>query len=332
MFKYLGYLSGAFMGWSLGANDSANVFGTAVSSRMVNYRLAVILTSVFVVAGAMLQGEAGIRTLSEDLRKGAGANVEAGLKADAIHEAFKTATMISLAAAFTVTLMTFWRIPASCSQAVVGAIIGIGFLKGDVNLSGLGKVVACWVGTPIGAALITIVLYWLFRKMLTKWNPSVFEYDPVVSALLIVCGCYGAYALGANNVANVSAIFVGDGMLTSWEAAVFGAATISAGVLTYSKPVMTTVGKGVVELNSFSAFICVLAHAVTVHIDAMVGVPVSSSQAIVGALLGMGFIKGAELVNYKMLARISLGWLATPVIAGAASAAAQTFSCLKYMP
>lgn len=332
MFKYLGYLSGAFMGWSLGANDSANVFGTAVSSRMVNYRLAVILTSVFVVAGALLQGEAGIKTLSEDLRKGTAADAAAGLEAGAVREAFKTATMISLAAAFTVTLMTFWRIPASCSQAVVGAVIGVGLLKGDVNLSGLGKVVICWVGTPVGAALITIALYWLFRKALAKWNPSVFEYDPVASALLIVCGCYGAYALGANNVANVSAIFVGDGMLSSWEAAVFGAATISAGVLTYSKPVMTTVGKGVVELNSLSAFVCVLAHAMTVHIYAMVGVPVSSSQAIVGALLGMGFIKGAELINYKMLARISLGWLSTPVIAGLASAAAQILSHMNYIP
>jgi PiT family inorganic phosphate transporter len=42
------------MGWSLGSNDSANVFGTAVFSEMIRYRTAVILYTVFVIAGAIL--------------------------------------------------------------------------------------------------------------------------------------------------------------------------------------------------------------------------------------------------------------------------------------
>jgi PiT family inorganic phosphate transporter len=318
MISFIQYIGGAFLGWSLGANDSANVFGTAVSSRMVSYRLAIILTAIFVILGAMLQGQAGIKTLSEDLRhkKVEGIQKTPVEKLESSRKAMKVAMIASFAAAFTVTIMTILKIPVSTSQAVVGAIIGVGLMQGNVNFAGLGKVVACWIGTPIGGALFTVIFYRIFKIVLKKWNPSVFIYDPVMTILLILCGCYGAYALGANNVANVSAVFVGAGLMSVKEAALFGSITIAVGALTYSKPVMMTVGKGIVKLNAFTAFVCVLSHAVTVHIYAMIGVPVSTSQAIVGALLGIGVIKGAHTINYKTLTHISCGWLATPFVAG----------------
>lgn len=332
LFQYLG---GAFLGWSLGANDSANVFGTAVSSRMVSYKMAIILTAIFVIVGAVLQGESGIRTLSNDLQKKQSQNVkQMTFKEKEIYKIklLKLAMISSFAAALTVTIMTLLKIPVSTSQAVVGAIIGLAIMKGDVNFGGLVKVVICWIGTPIGGALLAIVFYSLFSALFRYLNLSLFVYDPVISILLIVCGCYGAYALGANNVANISAVFVGDGMLTIPQAALFGAISIAVGVLTYSKPVMMTVGKGIVQLDSFTAFIAVLAHAVTVHIYAIIGVPVSTSQAIVGAILGIGFIKGAHTINYKMLSGVSAGWLATPFIAGIFSAIGYFITSLKYVP
>ncbi len=334
LFQYVG---GAFLGWGLGANDSANVFGTAVSSRMVSYRLAVVLTSIFVVIGALVQGEAGIRTLSEELRnkqvKTQTQTLESPDEAKHLEMKAKQVAMVaSFAAALTVAIMTIIKIPVSTSQAVVGAIIGVGLVQQNVNLGGLGKVLACWIGTPIGAGLFTFIFYYLFRSILRKWNPPLFVYDPVMSLLLIVCGCYGAYALGANNVANVSAIFVGDGMMTVRQAAIFGSITIVIGAVTYSKPVMMTIGKGIIKLDSFTAFVCVLAHAVTVHCYAIVGVPVSTSQAIVGAVLGIGLIKGMHVINYKMLFNVSMGWLATPFISAVFSATGYFIANLRYIP
>ncbi len=334
MFAFFQYIGGIFLGWSLGANDSANVFGTAVSSKMVSYRIAICLTALFVVLGAVLQGEAGIRTLSEDLKKN---RIEATSDATEISESgknvkpIKIAMIASFAAALTVTIMTIIKIPVSTSQAVVGAIIGIGIMQRNVNIQGLGKVVICWIGTPIGAALLTLIFYWGFKKLFMKWKPSVFVYDPTIRILLIVCGRYGAYALGANNVANVSAVFVGPGMLTVWQAALFGGISIAIGALTYSKAVMLTVGKGIIQLDSFTAFICVLAHAVTVHIYAIIGVPVSTSQAIVGAVVGIGIIKGAQTIRFKTLRNVALGWSATPFIAGIFSATGYFISHLEYI-
>jgi PiT family inorganic phosphate transporter len=95
---------------------------------------------------------------------------------------------------------------------------------------------------------------------------------------------------------------------------------------------MITVGKGIVRLDAFSAFICVLSQAVTVHIYAIVGVPVSTSQAIVGAVLGIGFIRGVHTINIRTLGFVSAGWLATPFVAAFLSIIFYYIANLYYMP
>ena len=62
MFSLLG---GVFLGWSLGANDASNVFGSAVASRMLKFWTAAILAAVFVLLGAILQGQAGILIVAD---------------------------------------------------------------------------------------------------------------------------------------------------------------------------------------------------------------------------------------------------------------------------
>ena len=56
MLSLLSVTSGGFLGWSLGANDAANVFGTAVTTRVIKYSTAVALASVFVIIGALANG------------------------------------------------------------------------------------------------------------------------------------------------------------------------------------------------------------------------------------------------------------------------------------
>ena len=57
--------SGLFLGWSLGANDAANIFGSAVGSKMVSFRKAAIIASIFVILGAVIQGAGASDTLGK---------------------------------------------------------------------------------------------------------------------------------------------------------------------------------------------------------------------------------------------------------------------------
>lgn len=295
MFSILG---GVFLGWSLGANDASNVIGPAVTSRMLRFTTAAIMASLFVLMGALLQGRSGINTLS-------------GLTQMTLHQA----VLASISAAITVTLMTIWRLPVSTSQAVVGAIIGVGFVNRNIDMTGLGKVVTCWVGTPVGGAIMAVVVYRALAAVNNRMRPNLLESDALLRLGLVAAGSYGAFALGANNVANVTAVYVGAGHLSMTEATVIGGLSIGLGILTFSKRVMVTVGSRLVRLDPFSALVVLLAEAITVHFYTFVGVPVSTSQAVIGAVLGIGLLKGIRTVSKRTMLSILSGWFLTPLIA-----------------
>ena len=302
---------GLYLGWALGANNASNVFGTAVASRIISFRNACILCAIAVVIGAILQGEAGIKTLS-------------GLT----EQNNATLLVVTISAAITTTLLTFMKLPISTSQAIVGAITGIGLAMDDMRWGGLIKVVICWVATPIGAMLISIILYKLFDFVLRRVPMSMLTRDKLLWGGLIIVGVYGSYALGANNVANATGIFSGqlEGVSDRWLA-VLGGLAIASGVLTYSKRVMMAVGKGVMRPDAFTAFVAVSSMAVTVHIFAMIGVPVSTSQGIIGAIIGIGLFRGVHVLKFRVLRNIAFGWMLTPAISLILAAAGFAIFC-----
>ena len=311
----LSLLGGIFLGWSLGANDAGNAFGSAVASKMLRFLTAAVLAAVFVLLGAFLEGRAGIDTLQ-------------GLTALTL----KKATIASVAAALTVTAMTLLGLPVSTSQAVVGAILGIGFLNRQLDLNGLSKVVVCWIGTPVGGLIVATMLYMLLSAAINRMNIDLFQTDILIRIGLILAGSYAAYTLGANKVANVTAVFVGAGQISVFSATLIGGLSIALGILTFSRPVMETVGRKLVRLDPFSALVVVLAEAITVHFFTFVGVPVSTSQAVIGAVLGVGIVKGINTVSRRTLANIFIGWLLTPAVACFIAIALYVVVHLRYLP
>ncbi len=171
-----------------------------------------------------------------------------------------------------------------------------------------------WFLTPIGGLIIAFVLYKIvvvfFENRLTEFK----FYEIFVKAGYILAGVFGAYSLGANNVANVTGIFAGElQILTSTQAVIIGGLSIAVGgVITYSKPVMSTVGERIVPMSSIAGFIVVISASITVYIYARIGIPVSTSQAVIGAIIGIGLNAGVNTINLKMLRNIMLGWFATP--------------------
>ncbi len=318
--------SGLFLGWSLGANDAANVFGTAIGVKMVRFRTAAIITSVFVILGAGISGAGTSHTI------GALGSV------NEIAGAF----MVALSAAITVFWMTKLRLPVSTSQAVVGAIVGWNFFSRSLtDLDSLTKIVSSWVISPILAGVVAFIFYMILRVILNHGKFHLLYVDYFNRAGLIVIGAFGAYSLGANNIANVMGVFLPVSPFHSIDTIVgtfsgdsqlfiLGGMAIAAGVLTYSYHVMTTVGKSIIPLTPFSALIVVLATSTVLFLFASRDlelflashglptiplVPVSSSQAIVGALIGIGLLQGGRGMNYKVLGKITSGWISTPVIA-----------------
>lgn len=319
--------SGLFLGWSLGGNDAANIFGSAVGSKMLSFKKAATIAGIFVILGAVFQGRGGAETLN------------ALGTVDALAGGFT----VSLCAAFVVFLMTKRSLPVSTSQAVVGAIIGWTFFTGhsmDTNV--LGKIVSTWVIGPILGMAFSAGFYLLTRLFLRKAKIHIIKLDYIIRISLIVSGAFGAYSLGANNIANVMGVFVSaapaveinfgiftlDGIQLLF---LFGGIAIAVGIFTYSERVMNTVGNGILSLSPEAAIVVVASHGIVLFLFSSTAfsnmlislglpplplVPVSSTQVIIGSVLGIGIVKGTREIKLKTLFGIAAGWIATPIISG----------------
>lgn len=290
---------GIFLGWGLGANDSANIFGTGVATRLISYRNATLLIALFVIIGALLEGPKCMDTV------GKMAELEAS-----------TAFMATLSAAVTVALLTWRGLPISTSQAIIGAITGVGIYSRSAQFEKLGEVVICWAIAPLAAIFASYLLYRALGFVVEKCLRKPSTRDPIIRTLFIATGCYAAYSLGANNVANTTGAYVGSGLLTPGYGSLIGGVSIALGTLTYSRKVMVTVGERIVPLDPFSAFISQLSLSLVLQAFTELGVPVSASQVIVGAIVGIGLVKGMRTLSRKMIRDILLGWVATPIAAG----------------
>ncbi|WP_126993183.1 inorganic phosphate transporter [Thermosipho globiformans] len=289
-------LPAIFFGWSLGANDAANIFGTAVSNRIVKYRTATIISAIFIILGAMLDGAKGIETISSI------SSSQIGL-----------ASISVLASAITMTTMTYLGVPVSSSQAIVGSLIVTSLIEGNVKWGVLVKLFAAWVGTPIGGIIFSFLAYKIFAVPFNKIK-SIYVKEKVIFYGTLIIGAYGSYSLGANNVANITGVFAKT--IGVQNAALLGGVSIALGVLTYSYKVMYTVGTQIIELDYYSSAIAVLGESITVWIYALLGIPVSTSQAIVGAVIGAGYARGSRLSSKKIILKIVSAWVNTPVISG----------------
>jgi PiT family inorganic phosphate transporter len=324
------FSSGLFLGFSLGANDSANVFGTAVASRMIRFGTAAALASAFILLGAVVSGAGAAHGLGE-----LGA-------VNALPGAFT----VALSVAVTVYLMTRSGLPVSTTQAIVGAIVGWNLFSGSVtDLAVLGKIAGTWVAAPALGAVTAMVLYAGVRALIRAGRIHLLELDNYTRWGLIVAGILGSYSLGANNIGNVMGVFLSSSPFVEFEVGALavtgtqqlffvGAIAIAVGVMTLSKPVMMTVGRGILPLTPAAAFVSVVSHAVVLFLFSSVAlqhflvsnglppiplIPVSSSQAIVGAVIGIALLdglRGLRQIRWSQVGGILAGWAATPVVSG----------------
>jgi PiT family inorganic phosphate transporter len=299
-------LGGLFLGWGIGANNSADIFGTAVATNSIRYKTAIILIAIFVALGAIVEGPK-------------------------LYHSYRFSTTITMTLAFvatmsaavTICVLTYLSLPASASQAAVGGVMGIAIWAngmGGADWGKLGVWGCCWVLIPLASGCIAFLLM-KFAGPLIRHVRNVEFLNLIYKIGFVIIGCYAAYTLGGNNVVVTTGPFYQAGLFGDpsryWPAVIaasFGALSISVGALTYARKVMQTVGHGITALDPFSALVAVLSHAIAIHLSTQFHIPVSSAQATVGAVAGVGFSKGMRTVNSQMLWTIFWGWVLTPLV------------------
>ncbi len=237
------------------------------------------------------------------------------------------AVVASFAACAWVVLATYWKMPISTSHSIVGAVAGAGLaVHAPVKWLVLKDIFICWVVTPLGAAILGYLIFKMLQNSLYRIIPRKYL-KPVISLLIVLSGCYVAFTWGANDVANAVGIISGSGVLTPKMSVIFGGLAIVLGIITWGYKIIETVGTGITRLMPIMALSAQLASALNVHAYTLFGIPVSTSHSIVGAIVGVGMVRGIRVLNFRIVRDMVLCWLATPFISGLISYI--TFSAIK---
>jgi PiT family inorganic phosphate transporter len=294
--------AGSYVGWNIGANDTANCIGTTVGCGLLPFRRAAILVAVFAVLGGLLQGHHVMDTIGKGIVK---------------DELNILAVFVALiCSGIFVTLATFYRIPTSTSQAIVGGVMGIGLaLDANIDYAKLIRIAESWVICPILVMVLAFALYHLLTRLLHRIVSRNILVQNAIGWLAILSGCYVAYSMGANNAGNAVGPIANLGIIHPTVLLAIGGAAIAVGAITYGRRVADTVGKGITPLDIPGAFVAQIAAAFGMHLFSIFGIPVSTSSAIVGAVVGVGLVKGARSISQKTIWTILIGWVLTPFLA-----------------
>jgi len=294
--------AGLFVGWNIGANDSANCIGPTLGAGLIRYRPGILLVAIFAFLGAILQGQGVVETVGSGI-------VEEPLPLTAVLLALITG-------GFFVAIATFRKIPVSTSQAVVGAVSGIGLAAGiSVDFSNVITIVECWVLCPVMSAVLAYTILRITQAVLKRLKRQQLA-RRILAGMVVFSSCYSAYFLGANHLGNAIGPIAPLEIMPMALLSLLGAAAIAVGALTFGRGVAETVGKSITKLDLTAAFAAQISAAFGVHLFTIIGVPVSTSQAIVGAVMGVGLVHGIRSVSRRKVAEIVIGWVATPLVSG----------------
>jgi inorganic phosphate transporter, PiT family len=299
--------------WSIGAHYTGACMGMAYGSGAIDRRRALVGMAVLTVAGAALASERVVGNI--------GLNLVAASQLTVV-----AATVVILCAFALTTAYNLVRVPTSTIQIFVFSLIGVALGLGiPVRWASIEGLVAIWVGAPVAA----LALGFLLTRALPR------DATPVVrsgggagwgarsAALLVVMALAASFAMGANDVANATAVFVATGLTGVVLAGVIGGIALAVGVLTWGGRLLTRVGLDIVKVDRPMAIAAQSAQAAVILFAVVVfGAFTSMNQALIGGMAGAGLARGERTIRWPALRGILIGWAVGPASGLAAGVAA----------
>jgi PiT family inorganic phosphate transporter len=301
-----------------GFHDTANAIATSVATRALAPRYAILMAAAFNFIGAF-----------------AGTAVASTIGSGLVNEATTTQVvlMAALLGAIVWNLIT-WRagLPSSSSHALVGGLLGATILAagtGALKVDGIvGKVLVPMFTSPLlgfGIAFgLMVAIYWIFRSARRKPMATRFRRIQILSAAFM------AFAHGSNDAQKTMGVItlalLAAGVIPTFAVPIWvialSASALSLGTAIGGWRIMRTMGQRVAKLEPVHGFAAETTSATILLATAHLGMPVSTTQVISGAIMGVGSSQGLRHVRWGVARRILIAWLLTIPAAGALAAIA----------
>jgi phosphate/sulfate permease len=284
--------------FGIGSNDTSNALGICIGCGVIKLRRALIVFGCFVLLGILIQGQKVMDTVGKDL-------VEVTLPI----------ISISLSVAALLIILSNWKkLPLSTHQVIIGSLAGSGIASGaEVNLTALLEIIISWIISPLVAFFSALFLYKAMEKTISKL--SLFRIERILRALLLFSGILIAYNTGANELATILGPVIHSGLIEQLRASLIGSLFVFLGAVILSHRVIETIGKGITTLDPYSGFAAQFGAGMCVLFFTFLGMPISTTYCIIGAISGVGITKGMKTVKLDLIKKILANLVIAPSLA-----------------
>jgi PiT family inorganic phosphate transporter len=296
-----------------GVHDSANSVATIVSTRVLTPKQAVIWAAFFNFIAFLVFGTGVAKTIGKGMID--------------INIVTPTVILAGLLGAIIWNLITwYWGLPTSSSHALIGGYAGAAIAKAGFSaiiVSGWYKmiifiVLAPLIGMFLGLLLVIITSWTTYKKPLSsvnKWSKRL----QILSAAFYSLGHGGNDAQKTMGI--ITSLLVSAGILKTFDIPLWvvlsAHGAIAAGTLMGGWKIVKTMGQGITKLKPIDGFCAETASAISLFIATHMGVPVSTTHVITGAISGVGSAHRVSGVRWGLALKIVKAWIFTiPAAAG----------------
>jgi inorganic phosphate transporter, PiT family len=301
-----------------GFHDSANAIATVVGTRVLKPLHAVIMAAIANFVGPFLFGTAIATTVGNGIIKPEFSTI------DIILAGLIGATIWDL-------ITWYFGLPSSSSHALIGGLVGSALTVGGLDsiiIPGIEKVLVFMIVSPIAGFVVAFVLAMTMMYFLKDSKPLII--NRLFGKLQIGSSAFFSLTHGANDgqktMGVITALLIAGGFLSSDEFVVpawvifSSAAAIAAGTFFGGWRIVKTMAFRITELKPYQGFCAETGGGVILTAMAGLGIPVSTTQAISGAIMGVGSTRRLSAVRWGIGKRIVYAWLITiPASAAIAS-------------
>jgi PiT family inorganic phosphate transporter len=299
-----------------GFHDAANSIATVVSTRVLSPQKAVLWAAFFNFVAAFVMGTAVAKTMGKGM-------IDLSVVTNEV-------ILAGLIGAIAWNLFTwYYGLPVSSSHALIGGYAGSAVAKaglGAILISGWTKtlvfiVLAPFMGLFVGF-LLMVAVSWIFRR----WHP--FKLDQLFRRLQLVSA--GLYSLGhggndaQKTMGIITGLLVSGGYLPTFDVPLWviliSHAAIALGTMFGGWRIVKTMGTKITKLQPIGGFCAETSGAITLFVATRLGIPVSTTHTITGAIIGVGATRRISAVKWGVAGRIVWAWVLTIPLSAAVSA------------
>lgn len=300
-----------FFAMNMGASGIAPTFSAVYGAGLIKKRFAALLFTIFVILGAVTLGREVVKTLSQGI-----------LPKEFID--FNVALVILVSATLSLFLANLLSIPESTSMVTVGSVVGTALYFRHINTATFFWLIPLWIIFPVISFILTFLLYrliypphnnnlWLYQK--------IFSNERSLKIIAILISCYGAFAVGTNNVANAIGPLAGAGLIDKDRGLALIAPLFGIGALIFGKKNLETFGRDVVPLGLVTSnLICIVTGSLLI-LASCLGAPFPYVQLNALSIFAISCVKDGHRVTLRhhITKKTLMVWTLTPLLAAGVS-------------